>query len=289
MRILRVQLFALGLEMYDLKLLFSGCVFIRLRDIKSLALVLTFSVFIAYSHAVSAQSLVDRISSLEKPINLTARGIIVPNAEVTLSTSLSAPISALPLKAGAPFEKGDRLVQFDCGRANAELRGAEATSGKQRLIFQNRDKLRQRNAATVYEVAEARADYQVALSQVEAIEETVKFCEINAPFSGRVLELHSDIFEVPASNTPLLTVVDDSILELDLIVPSKWLQWIKIGGNFEFSVEETGENHQANIIRLGAKVDAVSQTIKITGIFLRRPQNVLPGMSGFARFDPPAL
>ncbi len=235
----------------------------------------------------AAESLVDRYSKYDDASGLTARGIVVANAEVTFSTALVAPISDMPLKAGAPFARGDRLVHFDCGRTRAELRGAEATQGKQKLILENRQKLKQRNAASTFEVLDAKADYDVAKAQTEAIKETVKFCEIEAPFNGRVLELHTNTHEMPGSNVPLLTVIDDSALELDLIVPSKWLQWISVGDTFDFSVEETGKMHAAVIRRLGAKVDAVSQTIKISGSFVDRPADVLPGMSGSARFDPP--
>lgn len=236
---------------------------------------------------LSAESLVERYSKYDSSSGLTARGVVIANAEVTFSSALAAPISYMPLKAGSAFDKGARLVEFDCGRSRAELRGAKATEGKQLLILNNKEKLKLHNAAGSFEVAEARADYQAAKAQSDAIEEVIRFCVIKAPFDGRVLELHVDTHEMPGSAAPLLTVVDDSVLELDLIVPSIWLQWVSVGVDFEFTVEETGQSYQAKISRLGAKVDAVSQTIKISGIFINRPKFVLPGMSGVARFDPP--
>ena len=83
------------------------------------------------------------------------------------------------------------------------------------------------------------------------------------------------------------TQVDDSTLEVDLIVPSTWLRWVNKGTRFEFDVDELGRSYTAQVDRLGAKVDAVSQTIKITGSFVDRPGNVLTGMSGTAKFTPP--
>ena len=97
-----------------------------------------------------------------------------------------------------------------------------------------------------------------------------------------------DPFEIPAANAPVMTVVDDSSLELDLIVPSTWLRWVKPGSEFDFSIDELGTSFRAKVARLGAKVDAVSQTIKITGVFINRPDSVLAGMSGTARFPTPS-
>lgn len=235
----------------------------------------------------SSESLIERVSKFESMTALTARGVIMANAEVTFRSDLAAQISHLPIRAGSAFKNGDLLISFDCGKQNADLRGTYELEKKQRLIFENREKLKSRNAASAFEVLEARADYLVAKARTDALKEVVRFCEIKAPFDGKVLELHAAKFEMPAANTPLITVVDDSVLELDLIVPSKWLRWLTIGTLFEFKVEETGKNYAASIVRLGAKIDAVSQTIKITGTFKERPERVLPGMSGVALFNPP--
>jgi len=251
------------------------------------ALALSLPLVFSPVSASNSESLSETVSKFESLGALSARGVIMANAEVTFSSDLAAQINALPLRAGSPFKRGDLLIGFDCGKLNADLRGTNELEKKQSLIFENRKKLKSRNAASAFEVAEARADYLVAKSKTDSLKQVVRFCSIKAPFDGKVLELHASKFEMPAVNSPLITVVDDSLLELDLIVPSKWLRWLVIGTQFEFRVEETGETHLANIVRLGAKIDAVSQTIKITGTFRQRPKRILPGMSGVAQFSPP--
>jgi len=76
-------------------------------------------------------------------------------------------------------------------------------------------------------------------------------------------------------------------LELSIIVPSKWMRWIDIGQRFNFAVDETGESFTAKIIRRGAAVDPVSQTIDITAKPLGDIK-ALTGMSGIARFETPS-
>ncbi len=249
----------------------------------SLSIVLT----MASAGSSISESLIERVSKFESAGALTARGVVMANAEVTFRSNLAAPVNGLPIKAGSAFKSGDKLVSFDCGKQNADTRGAQEFENKQLLIFDNRKKLKLRNAASAFEVADARADYLIAKAKTDALKQVSRFCKINAPFDGKVLELHAAKFETPGVNTPLITVVDDSKLELDLIVPSKWLRWLTVGSKFDFEVEETGKVYFASILRLGAKIDAVSQTIKITGSFNARPERVLPGMSGVARFDPP--
>ena len=216
-----------------------------------------------------------------------ARGVVVPNAEVTLGAGVTAPIVKIPFKPGVAFAKGDVLIGFDCGRQRADLRAAKASLSKASMYLRGKKRLLKRGAAGKQEVREADADVAAASAQVEGLLTVVKLCTVKAPFAGRVVERHADRYEIPAANAPVLTVVDDSVLELDLIVPSKWLRWVKPGSPFRFEVDEVGRSFEARVARVGAKVDAVSQTVKLTGAFKLKPANVLAGMSGTAKFSAP--
>ena len=225
--------------------------------------------------------------SIKSASEFDARGVVMPNAEITLGAGVAAKIKLMPFKAGQSFRKGESLVVFDCARQLADLRGAKATFGKTISFYDGKKRLKSRGAAGGQEVREAAADVATARATVDGLQEVLSLCKIDAPFNGRVVERHAETHEIPAANAPIMTVVDDSALELDLIVPSTWLRWVQKGTNFEFAVDELGRSYKARVDRLGAKVDAVSQTIKITGVFATRPSNVLAGMSGTAKFAPP--
>lgn len=247
---------------------------------------------VAQLPAPTAGKHVDRVpgmttGSISTKDPFDARGVVVPNAEVTLGAGVVAPIAALPLKPGTAFAKGTTLVSFDCARQRADLRAARAGFTKADTFYRGKARLLKRGAAGRQEVREARADADAARANVDGLTAVLSMCTVRAPFSGRVLERHADPYEIPAANAPLLTVVDDSKLELDLIVPSRWLRWVKVGTAFRFSVDELGRTLQARVTRVGAKVDAVSQTVKLTGTFRLRPADVLAGMSGTAQFQPP--
>ena len=236
-----------------------------------------------------SQAKVDTITtgSIKSASEYDARGVVMPNAEITLGAGVAAKIKLMPFKAGQSFRKGESLVVFDCARQLADLRGAKATFGKTISFYDGKKRLKSRGAAGGQEVREAAADVATARATVDGLQEVLSLCKIDAPFNGRVVERHAETHEIPAANAPIMTVVDDSALELDLIVPSTWLRWVQKGTNFEFAVDELGRSYKARVDRLGAKVDAVSQTIKITGVFATRPSNVLAGMSGTAKFAPP--
>ena len=49
-------------------------------------------------------------------------------------------------------------------------------------------------------------------------------------------------------------------------------------------IDETGETLDAKVIKLGATVDAVSQTIELKAQFNEKYETLIPGMSGIVKF-----
>jgi len=55
--------------------------------------------------------------------------------------------------------------------------------------------------------------------------------------------------------------------------------------DFEFYVEENKNSYPARVIRMGTRVDPVSQSIPVVGKIKGPTPDLLPGMSGVARFS----
>jgi membrane fusion protein, multidrug efflux system len=119
----------------------------------------------------------------------------------------------------------------------------------------------------------------------------IKQCRIEAPFAGRVVERMADLHELPQANQPLLRIVSAGEMEVVLIAPAVWLKWLKPGTAFEHALDDTGAVFQGEVTRVGAAIDAVSQTIEVFGrVKDVRGQSggfILPGMGGVARFAQP--
>ena len=212
------------------------------------------------------------------------RGLVRSTARVEVRTDLVASISKAPFVEGQRFSKGDKLIEFDCSRYSAELGAAKAAAHATNIEARNKRRLYANGAAGKSEVQLAKAEASRAGSDVKARKARMKDCAIRAPFSGRVVTLNARQHEMPTPDKPIIVLIDDTVLELELVVPSNWLRWLKVGQTFEFSVDETGLRHSAELTRLGAEVDPVSQTIKAYGVLKGDLELVLAGMSGTASF-----
>jgi multidrug efflux pump subunit AcrA (membrane-fusion protein) len=132
------------------------------------------------------------------------------------------------------------------------------------------------------EISEAEA--KKARAAIRIAELNVRSCRIAAPFSGRVVGVMVNEHENVFPNDKLVSLLDDTSLEIELVLPSSSLSWLKKKSPFSFTVDETRRGYAAKIKEIGANVDAASQTIKVIGAFDKLPSEVLAGMSGTAQF-----
>lgn len=230
---------------------------------------------LAVSDAVLAQDALD---------NTDVRGLVVAVNRATIATEISGSIIELPFREGERFSRGDTLIAIDCKRYRAALAAAAAELRGARKTFANNKELAALNSIGALEVDISKAELDRARANVGVLEQDVRHCKVTAPFDGRLVERSVQPFETVSKGDELFSILDDRTLEIELIVPAKWLRWLRADSKFEFQIDETGSTHSATVVRMGAAIDPQSQTLKVFGRFTSLPASVLPGMSGAALF-----
>ncbi len=215
-----------------------------------------------------------------------ARALIRASSRIEYRNEIVAPIKEAGFLGGEQFKKGDRLIQFDCSRYEAERKAASASANAAAIEHNTKRRLLKYQAVGKNEVSLAAAKSAEAHAQLEVHKVRNQSCEFKAPFDGRVVELNAEVHEFPPADRPLIVVINDNALEMELVVPSKWLRWIKLDTTMEITVDETGESGIGKVERIAAEVDPVSQTVKIVASFTKKPATVLAGMSGTVNFKP---
>ena len=214
----------------------------------------------------------------------TIRGVVKAAAQATLASQVQGRISRLPFKEGQRFKKGALLVELDCAKYEAELDSAQAEHRAKKKTHENNLRLAQHQAVGTLEIDISQAEADKALATVKAAQVNVNGCTVLAPFPGRVVKTIVNEHENVFPNDQLISLLDDSVLEIELILPSKALTWLKVGTRFTYVVDETGLEYPAVVQDIGANVDPASQTVKVKGRFRSQPEKVLAGMSGTAAF-----
>ncbi len=208
------------------------------------------------------------------------RAQLSPRRYTTLAAEVGARIQRLTVTEGATIRAGQTLVSFDCSLQQAQLQRAQATIGAAQKQLATQRRLVELNATGRQELDQAEAEVGKTRAEMSQIQVQLSKCSIAAPFSGRVGEQKVREQQYVQPGQALLEVLDDSVLEVEFIMPSRWLSSVRPGHSLQFAVDETGKSYPAKVQRLGAKVDPVSQSIKVTAAIEGRPAELVAGMSG---------
>lgn len=214
----------------------------------------------------------------------SVRVLVTPRRFTTLAAEIGARVDKLPVAEGATFAAGDLLVNFECSSQVAQLARAKAALEAARKTLVANERLQQLNAVGQLELDVARTEADKAAADAALYESVVSKCRIAAPFGGRVVEQKVREQQFVQAGQALLEILDDSVLELEFIAPSRWLSWLRPGQAFRVRIDETGRSYPAHVLRIGAKVDPVSQSVKLVGAVDGRFPELLAGMSGRASF-----
>lgn len=213
---------------------------------------------------------------------------LLPRRYTTLASEIGAKVQRLPVPEGERFREGEVLVVFDCSIHAAQLKKAESAYSATAQTWEANKRLVELNAAGKLEMNVAKAEMDKSQAEVAASAAFVSKCRIHAPFSGRVAEQKVREQQYAQPGQALLDIIDDGQLEIELIVPSKWMGWLKTGLGFRIRIDETGKTYPAKIKRVGARVDPISQSVKLLAVVDGQYPDLVAGMSGRAQFNIPA-
>lgn len=208
--------------------------------------------------------------------------VIVRSFEMAaIASEVNARITYLPAREGDAFRKGDLLVEFDCRRATAEHDAAEANMRELKAGYQSQLKLLEYKSTGTVAVEQALHQYEKAQAELRLYAVKLESCRILAPFDGVVTEKVAQMHEIAQPNQPLIKILNQSRVELVMMVPSAWLPRIS-GATFPVTIDETGQVHKARVLQSTGLIDPVSQTSRVIAELVGPAYGVLPGMSGIA-------
>ncbi|MBF0370928.1 MAG: efflux RND transporter periplasmic adaptor subunit [Magnetococcales bacterium] len=214
------------------------------------------------------------------------RGELFPARFTTLASEIPARIRTLSVKEGAHFAKGKTLVTLDCTVEKARLTRAKAVLKLAQAKADIHTRLSRYEATSELEIHEAQGEVAKAQAEQEIILAKLQKCRIHAPFSGQVVALQAREHQYVKAGDPLLDIQDGQNLEVHFLISSLWISRIRVGDPFTIHLEELDKTFAARVRGFGARIDAVSQSIKVIGTLKGKGKGVVPGMSGRVHISP---
>ena len=181
---------------------------------------------------------------------LTARALLIPTRESVLSAEIAARIRSIQVDVGDRFNKGQTLVKLDCGMYTARLAKAEAELAEAEKTLEVNRRIEELGSISELEVAVAAAHVDKARAEADLHRIQTGRCIICAPFGGRVVDRIAQPHEYVDTGRPLLKILDNRNLDLQIHVPSGWLKWIRPSIRFQVHIDEVDRDYAARVLSL---------------------------------------
>ena len=215
------------------------------------------------------------------------RTALTPLQAAKLSAPMSGQITSITAKDGDWVKKGTTLIRFQCDEQKARLSQTHARVARHKSLYDAAKELHALEAIGTVELRVKKADYDEAKAERDLAKANTNKCSIKAPFAGRIGQLDAKSYDIVQQGQPVIDILNDQILQAEMIVPSKWISFLKTGFTFDLHIDETGQTYPSQITRMGGRVDPVTQSVKAYAQIDNHDKTLLAGMSGIARITDP--
>lgn len=204
--------------------------------------------------------------SKEVSSNLEVNGTVLSNEMVELRPEISGRLTYLNIPDGATVTQGTILAKVN----DADLQ-AQMEQQKTQLDLATKTEKRLRDLLKVNGVNQA--DYDVALSQLNAIQANIKVLNaeidktvIRAPFSGELglREVSPGAYVTP--QTLIGTLQQTNKVKIDFTVPETFAGIIKKGNKVRIQTNDAAGSNVGTITAIEPQINSVTRNIKVRAI-----------------------
>lgn len=178
-------------------------------------------------------------------------GEVRPVNRVVLRSKAAGTVTEVNVLAGQQVSASEVLVRFETedltatlAQFTSNLEGAKAELLRAEQVLARVDQLAQKNISSRdqlekahSDVAAARAKAQGLSAQIDIAHTALRNAQIAAPFSGVVAKRTVDPGAAVAANAELITVVDTSVLEAEMLVSTRDVTRLQPGNTAELQID----------------------------------------------------
>lgn len=241
------------------------------------------------------------MKNLSDVVNANGYTKLPPQNQADVSVHLTGIVKSINIIEGQSVKKGQVLATIESPEF-AKLQEAFLTS-KSNLEFLTLEYDRQKtlsdenvNSKKVFQKTKAEFDVekarfsslkqQLAVLNLNGGNNTSSIMPIVAPISGFITEINIKIGSNAEVGKPLLSIVDNSQLHVDLLVYEKDLQKVKPGQNIRF-VLTNQDNTEINgkVFNVGKAFENETKSVAVHADISNKSQTLIPGMYVNALID----
>ncbi len=187
-------------------------------------------------------------------------------------------ISAVHVKSGQKVSKGQTLATLDAASVEQQVKAQEAQLTLAKQYYDKLSRLWQENIGSEIKVLEAKANYESAQKQYEALQAQRNMYRIIAPISGTVDAVSVKVGDATGPGMRGIRVVSMSKLKVQTTLGENYIGKVQTGDPVILEFSETGVTLEKKLSYVSQSVDEISRAFNVE-VWLGSRNDVRPNMS----------
>jgi membrane fusion protein (multidrug efflux system) len=223
-----------------------------------------------FAEPVETRSFATRIEAL---------GTLEPNEQVDLTLNVADRVSAIYFDDGDRVRQGNTLLSLAQREQVALVEAAEANVDEARRQQERLARLAEQQAVSQSELDEANRNLDNARAQLRAVQSRQQDRVLVAPFDGVLGFRMVSVGSYVRAGDVVARLIDDSEMNLDFSVPSRFLTTLEPGLRIEARTDDLpGETFTGSIASLDNAIDPVTRSIRVRATLPNPERLLVPGM-----------
>ncbi|QOC21945.1 efflux RND transporter periplasmic adaptor subunit [Wenzhouxiangella sp. AB-CW3] len=190
---------------------------------------------------------------------------VEPMRTIRLAARTDGVVTDVRVEEGDRVEAGEVLASIDVREQRAELSRARARLAEKEANFQRMEQLRERDYVDAAQYETARAELEIARSDLELWQTRVDFGTVTSTIDGTVVERYIEPGEAISRHEPLFAIADLSSLVARLGVSELDVCGLRVGDSVVVQVDAVADGNPVGgvIRRIFPAADETSRLITV--------------------------
>lgn len=241
------------------------------------------------------------MKNLSEVVNANGYTKLPPQNQADVSVHLTGIVKSINVIEGQSVKKGQVLATIESPEF-AKLQEAYLTSKSNleflTLEYERQKTLSEENVNSKKVFQKTKADFETEKARFSSLKQQLAVLNLSgskspssimpiiAPISGYITEINIKIGSNAEVGKPLLSIVDNSQLHVDLLVYEKDLQKVKPGQNIRFVLTNQDNTEiSGKVFNVGKAFENETKSVAVHADIANKSQTLIPGMYVNALID----
>ena len=215
------------------------------------------------------------------PQNLTEDirmvGNLLPDEEVNLTFETSGKIVEINFNEGTRVKKGDLLAKVNDKPLQAQLSRYEAQLKLAQDRVFRQSTLLEKDAVSQEAFEQARTELAMLNADIDIVKQNIALTELRAPFDGIIGLRNVSEGAYASPNVVVAKLTKISPLKIDMYIPERYADDIKVGTPLTFTVEGQNRTYDAKVYAKESEVDMQTRTLAVRATYPNTSGQLMPG------------